>query len=70
MREKRSAHPLLVQFHIGAELAREVAGFRQFDLDHVRAQLSELIAAERTGEHVGQVEHANAFEERHGYFLA
>ena len=49
-----------VELRVGAELAREVARPRDFDLDHVGAEVRELVAAERSGEHVGQVEDADA----------
>ncbi len=45
---------------VGAELAREVAAVGHLDLDHVRAQVRELMRAERSGEHVGEVDDAQA----------
>ena len=36
--EERDAHVALVELGIGAELAREIAGARHLDLDHVGAE--------------------------------
>ncbi len=38
---------------------------RVFDLDHVRPQQGQVQGGERPREHVGQVEHADAFEQFH-----
>jgi hypothetical protein len=45
-----------------AELPGEIAHSRRLDLDHLGPEHGQLIAAERTGEHVGEVEHPDAFQ--------
>jgi hypothetical protein len=40
-------------------LTREVACLRHLDLDNVRAEMRELVAAERSREDVGEIENAN-----------
>ena len=56
LREKGGAHAAPIEFGIGPQLARQVTGARHLDLDHLGAEQRQLIAAERAGEHVGQVE--------------
>ena len=62
LRQERSAHAAAVELGIGAELAREIAGARRLDLDHLGAELRQLIAAERSGQHIGEVENPQARE--------
>jgi len=57
LRQERRPHAAAIELGIGAELAREVARARHLDLDYLGAELRQLIAAERAGEHVGQIEH-------------
>src|SRR5262249_15347428 len=60
LRQNRGADPSAIEGRIGAELTREVAGARHLDLDHVGAELCELVAAERPGQDIGQIEDARA----------
>ena len=60
LRQERRAHADPIEIGIGAELTREIARARHLDLDHVGAELGELIAAEGAGEHVGEIEDARA----------
>ena len=53
---------MLAIARIGAEPARQVAALRDLDLDDFGAEPREMIAAERAGQDVGQVEDANAGE--------
>ena len=62
LREERHAHVALVQLGVGAELARQVAAIAGLDLDHVGAHVRELVASEGAGEHVGEVQHADALQ--------
>src|SRR5207245_6932353 len=57
LRQERRPHAAAIEFGIGAELACKIAGAEHFDLDHFGAELRQLIAAERAGKHVGQIEH-------------
>src|SRR5262249_22985269 len=57
LRQEGGAHAAAIEFGIGAELARQVAAAGHLDFDHLGAQLRELIAAERAGQHVGQIQH-------------
>ncbi len=52
--------PALVKFRRCPELARQVAALRRLDLDHIGAEQRQLIAAVRAGQHVGQIEDADA----------
>ena len=51
-----------VELRVGAELARQVARSRGLDLDHLGPEHGQLIAAERAGEHVGEVEDPDTLE--------
>ena len=62
LRQERHAHQPLVQFGIGTELACQVADARHLDLDHVRTQHRQLVAGEGPGQHVGQIENADAVQ--------
>jgi hypothetical protein len=69
LREKRNAAAAPIQFRVRAELSRQIAGPVRFDLDHVGAQVRELMAAERAGEHVRQVQHAHVAQRFHRSLL-
>ncbi len=60
--QERRTHQLLVQRRIGAKLARKVPRFGKLQLDDLRAEQAELIGTERSGEDIGEIEHAHARE--------
>ena len=62
LREEGGAHAAAIELGIGAELARQVARAGHLDLDHLGAELRQLIATEWAGEHVGQIEHPRTRE--------
>ena len=62
LRQERSAHQAAVELGIGAELAGKIARPRRLDLDHLGAELRQLIAAEWPGQHIGEVENPQASE--------
>ena len=61
-RDERQPHQVLRHRGIGAEPARKIAALRILDLDDLGAETRKLIAAEGAGQHVGQIEDANAGE--------
>jgi hypothetical protein len=68
LRQEGRAHAAVIEFGISAELARQVAGARHLDFDDLGSELCQLIAAERPGEHVGQIQHSRACEKiSHAY---
>src|SRR4030095_10334973 len=64
LRQEGRAHPPLIEARIGPELTSEIARARHLDLDHVGAQLRELIAGERSRQHVGEIEDAEPGKKR------
>ena len=60
--EKRNPHPALIQSRVRTQIARQIPPSHGFYLDHLSAQMHQLVAGERTGEDVGQVEDANAVQ--------
>jgi hypothetical protein len=60
LRKKADAHAARRQRRIGAEVARQIAPPDGLDLDHLGAQMGELVAGERAGKHVREVQHPHA----------
>ena len=60
--QKRGAHVAPVQRAVGAALAALVGLVRVLDLDHVGAEHGQLIGGERAGQHMGDVDDADAFK--------
>ena len=60
--EEARAHEPLVELRHDAELARQVAVLGVLDLDHLGAQQREVQRGERPGQHVGEVQDLDAFE--------
>jgi hypothetical protein len=62
LRQERHAHAPGVQVGVSAQLPREVAAPRGLDLDDLRPHMRQLMAAERSRQHVRQVQNAGVFE--------
>src|SRR5438876_5551512 len=62
--EEGCTHQSRIQLFVGAELTREIAGPRHFDLDDLCSELSQLVCAKRPGEHIRQIQDASAFKGR------
>ena len=65
LRQEGCAHPLLVEQRVRTQFAGEIARARHFHLDDVSAKGGQLVAAERPRQHIGQVQHADAFQQSH-----
>src|SRR5690606_22967738 len=62
LRQERCAHAPPVELGIGAQLAGQVARAARLDLDDFRPQVGELVAGERAGQHIGQVQDAHTLQ--------
>jgi hypothetical protein len=51
-----------VEPRVGSQLARQIAGTRHLDLDHLGTKQCQLVAAERARQHIGEVKDTNAFK--------
>src|SRR4029077_20795961 len=60
--QERGPHVPSVERAVGAALAALVGLIRMLDLDHVGAEHGQLIGGERTGQHMGYVDDADAFK--------
>ena len=67
--QETGAHQLLVEFGHIAQLARQVAALRIFDLDYIRAQQRQVQRGKRPGQHVGHVQDADTFQQVHSVLL-
>jgi len=51
----------------GSAIASKVAAVQRFDLDHVGAEIGELLGAERSRQCLGEVQDLEAFERPAGW---
>ena len=66
--QKRHPHAGRVERRVGAQLARQIATSRRLDLNHLGAEMGQLMRAERPRQNIGQIQHAKSGKRRGGHW--
>ena len=66
LREERYAHPPIVELGITTQPTCKITSACRLDLNDFGTEVGKLMAAERAGQYIGQVENPNLLERSHG----